>query len=208
MYAYTRRRRIDPANGRAALAKAVELARMASSVTGFEVNAWTTTLTAEAGVAQWSVLFEHLVEFEEATGKLMADKAYGDAVEAADDLFEGPIEDALVSFISEVEAGGPAPAYVSSVRTLMAPGMYAAGVAAGMEIADAATKISGAPTAFGLLQTGPYGGVVWVTTAPDLATVERAEAALAAEPTWLELIDRVGHCYQPESRRLLVRRLT
>lgn len=209
MYIYSRRRRVNPAQSRAGLAKTVELAGMASSITGFEVSPWTTVLSADVGLVQMSFLFDHLVDYELAVGKLRADGAFGDALEAADGLFQGPAEDILVSLLSgPPEEETSTPMYVSSVRTQLANGQFAAGVAGGLELASEATRITGSPMLFGILETGPYGGVVWITSAPDLATIEQNLAAVANDPGWLSLVDRVGPCYQAQNRRQTLRRLS
>lgn len=182
---------------------------MASEITGYDVSPWTTVLSADVGIVQWSVIFEHLADYEQAAGKLIADSAYGDAVEAAAELFDGPAEDSLVSLVTDLPETDPASLmYVSSVRTQLANGHFAAGVTAGVEVAAAATRITGTPMLFGILETGPYGGVVWISAAPDLATVEQNVGALAADSGWLELVDRAGSHYQSENRRQLLRRLS
>jgi hypothetical protein len=55
--------------------------------------------------------------------------------------------------------------------------------------------------------TGPYGGVGWLTSTPDLGAVEAANEALAGDEEWLKLIDRAGHAYQPGVTSSILRRL-
>ena len=89
-----------------------------------------------------------------------------------------------------------------------ANGRLAAAMAGGVEIAEAATRITGARTAFMSSVTGAYGGCMWSTGFPDIGALERAEGALAADEGWLELIDRVGPAYAQGVRQGIYRRLT
>lgn len=87
------------------------------------------------------------------------------------------------------------------------PGRLGSAITAGIEIADVATRVSGQDTLFVVASTGPYGQMAWLTGAPDIATVEAGEAALMADPDWIELLDRVGTDYQPNAAQAIYRRI-
>ena len=72
-----------------------------------------------------------------------------------------------------------------------------AGMAAGVEIAETATRLTGNSTLFCASVTGQYGGVAWATGLADLDAAERAGETLASSPEWLPLVDRVGPSFGP-----------
>ena len=206
MYLFSRSRCARSGQGRAAVAAGLEAASRVKQITGFEVGVWTTALSAEVGRLVWTTQFDHLDEFETATGKLMADTAHGDWLESNDSLFEGPSDDACLQVLS----GGPGPeppAYAQVVTAVVANGALAAGMAGGMEVAEAATRITGNTTSFCTALTGQYGGVVWVTGVPSLAAAEEANAALAASEEWLAIVDRVAPSFGPGATSTLYRRI-
>ena len=67
-----------------------------------------------------------------------------------------------------------------------------AGLAAGVELAEAFTKITGSPILFAVRRTGLYGGVVWIAGSESLGALAAAEETLFADPSWAPLVDRHG----------------
>jgi hypothetical protein len=90
---------------------------------------------------------------------------------------------------------------------LCANGKVAAGMAAGVEIAETATKITGIPVSFGALETGPFGGVVWFAGAESMRETEEATAALATDPSWVQLVDSHGATFQTGAESAWYQRL-
>jgi hypothetical protein len=96
---------------------------------------------------------------------------------------------------------------VQVARAICANGAMSEAMGFGVEIADVASRITGLQTIFGATITGAYGGVAWLTGAPDLAAVETANAALAADDEWRKVVDRAGHAFLPGVTTSLLRRL-
>jgi hypothetical protein len=188
------------------MAMAVESAGRVSQITGLEVRPWVAVFSPEFGTIVWATFLEHLEDLESATDKLAADSAYGDFVEQSADLFIGPAEDNLLQVVHG-EPTGDRPAYVATVRAECANGSIGAAMAAGVEIAETATRITGSPTMFASGVTGAYGGVGWFTAAPDLQTMEQNNAKLMADAAWLETIDRVGPLFRSNTASTLFRAL-
>ena len=90
-------------------------------------------------------------------------------------------------------------------RATGANGQQRAALAGGVEIAEASTRITGVPGMFLVDSTGPYGGYAWTSGFADIDALQQAEAALAADAGWLELIDRVGPAYQQGAAQAIYR---
>jgi hypothetical protein len=206
MYLFSRRRRANPGQARAAVAMAIDSANRVNQITGLQVRPWSAVFSPEFGTIVWATFVEHLEDLETATDKLMADSSFGDFIEQSADLFTGPAEDSLMQVVHG-EPRRDRPAYVATVRAECANGSIGAAMAGGVEIAEMATRITGTPTMFASGVTGPYAGVGWFTAAPDLGTLERNNAALMADATWLETIDRVGPLFLSTTASTLFRAL-
>ena len=123
----------------------------------------------------------------------------------------GGLDDGLLQIVH----GDPDPnrtiEYVTAVQAVCATGNIGNGMAVGVEIAQQAETITGLPTLFGADVTGPYGGVAWLTGYENIAALETAQQALAADAGWVSLIDsKVAGAYVEEpsiTQQLVYRRL-
>jgi hypothetical protein len=207
MYLFSRSRHLKSAFARQSIASAIEGAGLVKNITGTEFSVWTTFASPDVGRLVWSAMFEHLDDLQAAGQKLGESVEWNDWIENSDSLYDGPSEDALI----QVVHGEPDPDrtvnFVSVTNALCANGKLAAGMAAGVEIAEMATKVTGIPVSFGALQTGRFGGVVWFTGAESMRETEEAEAALAADPTWMQLVDSHGGTYQTGAESAWYQRL-
>jgi hypothetical protein len=206
MYLFGRSRRVNPAHTRAAMAVAVEAGSRASGIIGRPVFTWASVLSAELGTVLWTARFDHLDELTAADDAVMADSEFGDWVEQNDSLFSGHTEDVVSQVIHNPPTGEPGP-YLTLVRAVAANGSLGEAMGLGVEIADAASRITGRQTMFVATVTGPYGGVGWITSVPDLAATEAANDALSSNEEWLKLVDRAGHAYAPGASTSILRRL-
>jgi hypothetical protein len=206
MYIFARRRRVNPAQGRAAVAMAAEAATRASEMTGLAISLWTPIFSADIGTMVWTTGAEHLADLEAADATLTASDEWSDWVEQNDSLFTGPLDDSVLQIVHGTRSDPPA-AYVQVGQGVCANGAFSEAMAFGVEIADVASRLSGLPTMFGAGLTGPYGAVAWITEASDLAAVEAGNAALATQDEWSKLVDRAGHAFQPGVVATLYRRL-
>ena len=208
MYLYSRRRRLNPAQARKAAAFAAETGKRAAGICGLEISVWATTMSADSGMISWSTMVEHLTDLETAMDKLAADGSFNDFIEQNDGLFVGPLADTLAQVVSGApDPTAARPAYASVVQATCANGHVAAGMAGGVEIADMAARVGGLPTTFLASTTGEYGGVAWITTAPDLAALEAAEAKVNSDAGFVALADRVSPAYLPHAGNTMYRRI-
>jgi hypothetical protein len=208
MFLFTRAGRFGPGSIREAASFVGAVTEKVRQETGLQVHPWMSSMSPDLGTTVWATFVEDLEHLEEANDKLAMSESYMDLVEKGGRLFAGPLSDGLAQVVSgEVDPSAPLPRYVNTARATAANGHLGAALANGMEIAEAATRITGARTMFLVDATGAYGGVRWTTGFADIAELERAEAALMADESWVALIDRVGTSYQQDARQAVYRRI-
>lgn len=207
MYLFSRSRVVNGGHVGSAFTFVNEISALASKISGIEIGAWMNAGSPNATTITWTAWFETLADWETAAGKLAADSAYNEALEVADHLFTGALDDQLIRIISPLPTDGAIATYVGGVRAVAAPGHIADAVTHGLEIAAAANEISGLTTIFGVVSTGPYGGLAWFTGAPDIASFEAGQDKINADPKFLALIDSGGAFYAPGADQTLYRRL-
>ena len=208
MYLFTRSRRMRTGDPAGAIAWVVGVTEQVRTITGKQVDAWSSVMSPDAGLVAWSTWIEHLSELEQAFDKLMAAGEYLESVKAGEQFGEGPVVDGLATLVhGEVDLAAGSPAYATIATAVAAPGHLSDAIGAGIEIAEHATRVSGQNTLFVVNSTGPYGGCAWLTGSPDIDTVENGENALMADPDWIKLIDRVGTAYNNDAAQAMYRRI-
>ena len=209
MYLFTRSGRFRPGAVRESMAFVQAVTEKVRQESDLDVHAWLATMSPEAGTCTWAAWASSLTELEVANDKLAVSDAFNDIVEKGSSLFAGPVTDGLASLISgEIDPAAPVPAYVGVTRAVAANGHVSGAVTAGVEIAEAASRITGVGTAFLVDATGPFGGCSWVTGHADIAALQASEEALQADDSWMALIDRIGDRYAPGATQAIYRRVT
>ena len=211
MYLFSRRTRLAPGNGRAGLEWAVEMTGLASTITGLPIGLYGQVYSPAYGTLAWSTFIADLATLEQAGDALMTSDEYVAMSDRGAQLTIGGMDDGLTQIVH----GEPDPDreinYVSVVRAVTAGGNAVRGITVGVEIAQRAEAATGLPTMFGTDVTGTYGGVGWLTGYEDAGAVEAAQQKLAADPGWLEYVDReAGTAYVEEpgfTTQLMYRRL-
>ncbi|MEO7427783.1 MAG: hypothetical protein ABIY48_00220 [Acidimicrobiales bacterium] len=175
---------------------------------GLDMHAWGASMSPELGTVVWATFVDTLDQLEAAQDKLAVSDPFIALAESGAHLFTAPLQDGLAQVVTGTfDRTAPLPAYVTAARAIATNGKLSAAMAAGVEIAEAATRITGVQTSFLVDVTGPVGGCRWNSGHADIGSVERAEAALTADAGWLELIDRVGDCYQQGVTQSMYRRI-
>jgi hypothetical protein len=202
MYLFTRAGRFMPGQIRETAEFVRAVTEKVRQETGLEVHVWTSTMSPELGTTMWATFVEDLGRIE-----LMVSDSFLDLVEKGNRLLAGPLTDRLAQVVHGEPPSGPPANYLSVAQATAANGQVQAALAGGVEIAEAATRITGAPTVFVVDTTGPFGGCRWGTRFADIGELQRAEAALMADDSWLELIDRVGPAYMQDAHQSIYRRI-
>jgi hypothetical protein len=207
MYIFSRWGRVAAASPRQSIAAAIEVAGLVKSITDVDVSVFTTVASPDVGRISWSAMFESLAAMEAAFAKLNESQDYNDWADAHSHLFDGLPEDRMLQVIHGAVDPSQTVNVVSSVTGVCATGQLAAGLAAGVELAETAAKITGHGVLFGLAATGDYGRVAWLSGAESMADLDQAEAALNADPSWLPLVDRLSPAFQPNAETAWWQRL-
>ena len=206
MYIFARSRSIQPGTIRAGLAAAVEGGSKASALVGQPVFVWASVLSPTVGTVVWSMRVDDLDSLTGFGDTIAADDGFDEWSRESDALFSGPFTDGVSEVMAGAPAGPPA-AYMSIVSGTCANGSIAEGMTVGVELAEAAAKITGHGTMFSAAVAGAYGAVTWATGVPDLNTLADANRTLASDPEWLKLVDRAGHSYAQGVTGSILRRL-
>jgi hypothetical protein len=208
MYLFTRAGRFGPGSVGDAMTFAVAATEKVHQETGLDIHAWIASMSPELGTCVWAAFVETLEELEAANDKLAVSAEFTALAEQGSALFAGPLQDGLAQVVHGTrDPSAPLPAYVTVARAQAANGCVRAAITGGIEIAEAATRITGLSTNFLVDATGAYGGCRWTTGYADIAAVQRSEEALAADEGWLELIDRHGTSYAPGATQSMYRRI-
>lgn len=208
MYLFTRAGQFGPGSIREAVAFVGTVTEKVRQETGLDVHAWASTMSPDVGRTVWATFVEDLAHLEEANDKLAVSDSFAELAEKGGELFVGPLSDGLAQVVhGERDPAAPLPNYVASARATAANGQLSAALANGVEIAETATRITGVPTMFLVDATGEYGGCRWSTGYADIGELERSEATLMADQSWLTLMDRVGLSYAQGAVQAIYRRV-
>ncbi|MFI5034906.1 MAG: hypothetical protein ACHQFZ_01720 [Acidimicrobiales bacterium] len=189
-------------------AKGFEWARsMRDRVTdtlGHEVQLWARALSPGFGTVSWTSWWEDLTSMENAFAKLAVDAKYAEAAAAGREHITGSVDDTLTQSITGVPPASGTARYVGSIQAVVAQGNGVRAFGAGVEIAEKAAAISGAPTMFVQRLTGPYGAVGWFSAFENLGHFESASAKLAADPGFATFLDSLKGCFVEGSGQSLL----
>mgnify|MGYP003403343712 CR=1 FL=1 len=190
MYLFSRTARVGPATG---VPWAVEITELVRRRTGQDLRLWSTAYSSGVGTMTWTGWFEDLVHLEFFSNKIgdmmHTDEAYMALLEQGSALIEGSVDDSLMQLLTDRPDPEREVTYASAVGAVCAAGHARRGLMIGMQIAEHAERTSGTPTMFLRSVTGSYGGVGWITTFEDIEQMEQGEAKLAADDSWIDLID-------------------
>jgi len=206
MYIFARTREIHPAHARDGVAAAVEAGARANAITGLQIFVWSTLFSAPVGTVVWSCRVDQLDELITAQDALFASDEFDSFIRERDDLFVGPLADTVSEVVYGAPTEGPG-AFVQTVRAVCANGSLSEGLHTGIELAEAAKRITGRSTMVVTPVAGTYGSVGWISSFDDLGSMAAANAQLAADADWLKLVDRAGHVYAPGTDATILRRI-
>ena len=190
MYLFGRRAQLSGAKPRKAVEWMAEITNRVSQTTGLQVGVWNQMFSPAVGTILWTAMVPDLATLEGATDKLAVDEHYADLVDKGQDYtLPGIIDDVLGVIIRGEPDPNRQTEYVISVRSTIAGGQLANGMALGVEIAERVEAITGSPTLFIAEATGNYGGVGWATGFANISDMERAQMAVNGDAKFIELVD-------------------
>jgi hypothetical protein len=199
MYLFSRRTRLAGGHGTAGVEWAVGIAAKVTEITGHEVQVWANAYSPGYGTISWTAWFENLSALESMGDQLTAEKSYLDMADAGAGFTEGGLDDGVMQPLY----GAPDPErpieYVSGATALIAGGNFERAIGLSIEMVQHGERVAGIPGMFLRALTGPYGSVGWLTGYENIAELERANDALAADPDMLRLIDGSNGCFLDEA---------
>jgi hypothetical protein len=210
MYLFSRSGRLAQGNTREAMNWALEVTEQVNQITALGVSLYMQVWSPEFGRLAWSCFVSDLGVLEAANDKLLADDSFVSKVDQGAKLLVGGIDDSLAQILHGEPDPNRTAEYVTAVRAVCAHGKIQEGIAVGMEIAQKAEAITGVPTSFVSGATGVYGRVGWLAGHENVQSIDAAQAALMADPSWLDLIDtKAGKAYSqtPSPTQVVFRRL-
>jgi len=197
MYLFTRTRRLTAGDNREAMAWAVGITEKVNQITGLDASLWSTFASPGNGTIVWSTFIEDLTVIETATHKLAVDDLAASELERGKAYAPNGADDEVAQLLSGDVDPTQRPDYALVVRSELAPGGFAKGLEAGVEIATRATDLGDVTTSFLLSTTGKYGGVAWISSADTLAALEASAQKVNADPDFLTYIDSAGPAFVP-----------
>lgn len=197
MYLFTRMTRLAPGHMVDGIEWALSITEKVNQVTSLDVNLWAPMISPAVGSLSWGAAAEHLTDLEDADAKLNADPGFLELVNRGATVTMPALDDMTAQYVFN-----PAPdlnaTHVAVVQSQLANGSFRRGVEVGVQIAEKATAIGGAPTAFLTAVTGAYAGCLWLTGATSLRDLESAEVAVNANADFVTLLDtEAASCYLP-----------
>jgi hypothetical protein len=210
VYLFARGTRLGPGSAHEETAWAVAITEKVNQISETKVSLWTTFMSPGVNTLFWTTFVEDLSVLEATNDKLLADSGYHMLLEqGARYASTDPIDDILMQV---VHADGidvnKQPAYIVEVAAVLASGSGAKGIEIGVEIAQRAAKITGAPVSFSIGATGVYGAVAWHTAFDSITELQRGQTAIAMDPTFMQFLDTTAAgVYQPSATQNIYRRL-
>ena len=176
-----------------------DIAAYVNEHTSLAVAVRTVLFGAPLGTLAFTTRVESHEELFEATSGLNTDDAFQDLVERVSPFLAGPPHDQLREIIHGAQAESAVGQVAQLVTATAAAGKLGAAMAFGVEITDHVSSATKSSIAFCRNLYGPFGGVSWISTVADMAAADAAGAALAADASYLEAVDKAGDIFEPGS---------
>jgi len=185
----------------------VEMRDVCTAAMGIPVSAWAAVAGCPYGTFGLSARLEGTAQLLEAFAKLEADGDWTQLVKRAKGVFHAPSETSYSSVIAATTEDIGQPSLVSITKGRLAPGHVQAGLAGAgkmLEFVKAETGVDGLLT---LSAEGPMNEVSWLFGVESGAQGDAADAALASNPGFLELMDEIGPHFAAGGEKQLIARI-
>lgn len=210
MYMFNRATRLAPGNLLDSMAWAAKITEKVNAAGGPQFKLWSRVFSPELGSISWSTVVEKIGDLTALEEGLMADGGYLELLEEGTRFGDGSgANDGLGQLIHADPDGFDTAQYASITLSQLAPGMSAAGIALGVEIAQRVKAITGSSASFGASLTGPYGQVAWFVMSDTIDQMQAGNEAIGADADWVSLMDeQASKAYvAAASHRFMMRRL-
>lgn len=198
-YLFTRTTRLA-SGGPASLDWALKVTEKVNMIGELKVSLWARMFSAELGSITWSTVVDDMAEIVTGDEKLDADSGFVELVSQGAQYSAGTgLDDGLIQLMNAATVTTEAK-FAMVTAAVLAPGKAAEGIALGLELCELGKEVTGAETLFGTAVTGVFGRLVWISLHESLEQMQAGGEALAANPSWIEMIDkRTPAAYMPGS---------
>ena len=176
-----------------------DLAAYVNEHTSLDWAVRTVLFGAPLGTFAFTSRVESHAELFDATAGLNSDNAFADLVEKVSPFLAGPPQDQLREVVHGTATSSEVGQVAQVVTATVAGGKFAAALAYGVEITDHVSSTTKTSIVFCRNLYGPFGGVSWLSAAANMAGADAAGAALAADGSYIEALDRAGDLFEPGS---------
>ncbi|WP_426573403.1 hypothetical protein [Aquihabitans sp. McL0605] len=182
-----------------ATAFAIDIAAQVHTITGVEVHTWSLLYGGPINSVAWTATVESHAEMGAIGEKLMADPGYVTRIGESAELFESAPEDALTEVVATVNESPTLGEYASVVTAQCAEGKIADAMGFGVDILNHVAKVTGLPSMLTRSLYGPWASMSWITLASSLDAVDAANAAMGADPEYIQKVDGSAGLFLPNS---------
>jgi hypothetical protein len=168
---------------------------VASAATGLTISAWATIVGAPSGSFALSMRVDGMAQLVEATAKLAGDEAWAALADDSARLFAGPAEIGFQNVIAATTEEMASPALVAINRSQIAAGQIKAAVERSAEMLNAIKEVTGIDGMLTMSDGGTSNELAFIFGVDSAEAADAANAALAADPTWLDMMDSAGHLF-------------
>jgi hypothetical protein len=191
MYLFVRRARLAGGQTRAAMMWAEEITTRVNQVTDLGFTMHAQVFSADVGELVWATGVPDLATLEKGVQKLQVDDFYIAEQDRGHSFMVSPPTDILQNVIHGQMADHGPGSYTSAVTTVCATGRLTDAITNAITIAERVNELTGTMPTVSMSSTGPYGGITWSTSFPGIESLDAANQALAADPQWVDLVDRM-----------------
>ena len=159
------------------------------------LSVWASVAGMPAGTLTFTGFMENHEKLGENNAKVLADNEWWDRVGSLREHSVGETTDE----IREIIHGTPSPenSVAWGVTAQIAPGQIANAMGWAIEIAEKVGSLAGSETVVLRDLYGPWGQMTWITGFADMASVDAAQAAMAADPGYITMLDQGGDLFIP-----------
>ena len=157
------------------------------------LSVWASVAGLPAGTLAFTGFMENHEKLGDNNTKVLADTEWWNRVGALREHSASETTDE----IREIIHGSPSPenSVAWGVTAQIAPGQIANAMGWAIEIAEKVGSMVGSETIVLWDLYGPYGQLTWITGFPDMAAVDTAQAAMAADSDYVSKLDAGGDLF-------------
>jgi hypothetical protein len=207
MYIYSAQLQAKPGKGGKAGRALTELRDTLTRVSGQAVHAWAVVAGAPIGAYAVSTRVDSLEDLVDLQMKMADDEEYQSQAAKIGKLLAMPAETSLNRVVAYAgEPGDPKP-MTAVTRATIAAGQVRAAAAAGNDMLELVSSMSGAPGLLTMSVTGNFNDLSWIFAYESAAEADAAIESVLGNAEYMERVDGMAGLFHPGSERWLLARM-